>query len=131
MREPTYKNEGDVKKQVKKLLNQHNYFWWMPSANGFGTTGVSDFLAFRGGVLLAIETKFDTNKPTTMQRAFLNSIRAETGFAFVVNEKRVTTLESFLGAFDRASKAASGGAKATPEDGAIMFNAIAEMTKEI
>ena len=129
MREPTYRIEADVKKQVKKLLDKHKYFWWMPAANGYGTTGVADFLAFRAGVLLAIETKFGTNKPTAMQRAFLNSIRAEDGFAFVVNEKSVETLRMFLEAFDAA--AALMGKPPPPEIGAAMLNAIAALTEEI
>lgn len=123
----TYNSERDVKRKVKTLLTKHNYFWWMPAANGFGTSGVSDILAIRSGVFLAIETKFGGNKPTAMQKGFLNSIMKEDGFAFVVDEKNIDWFESWLQAFDRAMKTQ----KPSHEDGALMLNAIKAMTEAI
>jgi hypothetical protein len=130
-REVTYRNEADVKKRVKKLLDQHNWFWWMPPANGFGKIGVSDFNAFRGGVFLAVETKFGNNKPTHHQKAFLESILAESGFAFVVTDKNMPWLESWLAAFDRAAEKAAKNQPVEPEDGAMMLNALKELTAGI
>lgn len=123
--------EADVKKAVKKLLDKHKWFWWMPPANGFGRTGISDFNAIRGGVFLAVETKFGNNKPTAMQLGFLNSVAAEDCFAFVVNENRVDSLQAWLEAFDRATEAMGKGEKPAPEDGATMLDAIREMTLEL
>jgi len=125
------KNEKDVKKEVKKLLDKHGWFWWMPPANGFGKIGVADFNAIRGGVFLAIETKFGANVPTVHQRAFLSSIIAEDAFGFVVNEKRLDWLTIWMDAFDRSSKAISEGKQPNAEDGAAMLNAIREMTHEL
>lgn len=125
------RNEKDVKKEVKKLLDKHGWFWWMPPANGFGKVGVADFNALRGGVFLAIETKFGTNKPTVHQVAFLSSVIAEDGFGFVVNEKRLDWLANWMDAFDRSAKGVSEGKQPTPEDGAIMLDAIREMTHEL
>ena len=129
MKEITYNSEGDVKKQVKKILDAHNFFWWMPPANGYGVSGVSDFVAIRKGVVLAIETKFKKNKPTQPQKLFLESIMAEDGYGFVVNEKNIETFREFLLAFDRAALAYATKQKETPEDGAIMLNAIKELTE--
>jgi hypothetical protein len=130
-REPTYQNEGDVKKQVKRLLDKHNWFWFMPPANGYGRTGIADILAIRGGVFLAIETKFGKNKPTPMQIGFLQSIMAEQGYGFVVCDRRVAWLQSWLEAFDKATDASSKKQAIPSEDGAMLLNAIIEMTAEI
>jgi len=125
------KNEKDVKKEVKKLLDKHGWFWWMPPANGFGKVGVADFNAIRGGVFLAIETKFGANKPTVHQVAFLSSVIAEDGFGFVVNEKRLDWLSKWMDAFDKSATGVAAGKQPTPEDGAVMLDAIREMTHEL
>jgi hypothetical protein len=126
-KEITYTNEGDVKKQIKKLLNQHGWFWWMPPANGFGRTGIADFNALRGGVFLAIEAKFGSNKPTAMQVGFLESVASEDGMAFVVNEKNLDALAVWLERFDQAVKAQSEGRDVEQSDGAAMVDAMAAM----
>jgi len=128
---PQYNNEGDVKRAVKKLLDADKWFWWMPPANGFGKAGISDINAIKSGVFMAIETKFGSNKPTPLQIGFLNSVRSESGFAFVVNEKRIGTLGNFLAAFKRATEAQQQGQQPTPEDGAMMLNCIREMQLEL
>lgn len=126
-----YHSEKDVKKQVKKLLDAHRYFWWMPPANGYGRAGIADILALRDGVFLAVETKFGRNKATAMQLGFLNSVQAEGGFAFIVDEKRVEFLKSWLEAFDRSTEAAKQSKPVASEDGAMMLNAMRELTREI
>lgn len=128
---PKYENEKDVKRQVKKLLTKHKWFWWMPAANGFGRAGIADINAFRGGVFLAIETKFGKNKPTPNQIGFLNSILSESGFAFIVSESRVEWLQAWLEAFDRSTERATRNEAPTVEDGALMLDAIREMTHEL
>lgn len=121
--------EKDVKARVKKLLDDHGWFWWMPPMNGFGTVGVSDFNAIRKGVFLAVETKFGSNKPTANQLAYLNSINAEDAFGFVVNEKTLEQFAGWLDAFDRACTATGKGTKVTSDDGAYMLDAIKAMTE--
>lgn len=130
-REPSYRDESDVKKQVKNLLDRYEWFWWMPPSNAFGKSGISDFNALHSGVFIAIETKFGKNTPTTMQRGFLHSIQAESGFGFIVNETRIGALETWLAAFACATAATSRGEQPTPEDGAAMLNALIELTKEL
>lgn len=123
-----YHSEKHVKEAVKAILDGSGWFWWMPAANGMGTTGISDFCALKNGVFLAIETKFKDNTPSPMQRAFLNSVRAQESFAFLVNEKNVSSLQSWIASFDRATVAASKSEKPTTEDGAAMLNAIKAMS---
>lgn len=125
------RHEGDVKREVKKLLDKHGYFWWMPPANGYGRSGISDINALRNGVFLAIETKFGKRKPTPMQLGFLESIASARGYGFVVNEKRIEWLATFLDAFDRSTEAVQQGGKPSPEDGAMMLNAIKILTTEL
>lgn len=126
----TFTKEKDVKAEVKKLLATHQWMWWMPAANGFGTQGVPDFLAVRGGVFLAVETKFGDGKPTALQKQFLGGLAKEQCFAFVVNERSVGWLAVWLLAFDRAVAAEADGKTVDPADGAAMLDAIKVMTAD-
>ena len=123
-----YENEGDVKREVKKILNAHDWFWWMPPANGFGKSNV-DFNALRGGVFMAVETKYDKRKCTPLQLAYLSSITKEDGFGFVVTEKNIEHFRTWMQAFDRAAQAMMAGTKVADEDGAAMLEAIRIMTE--
>jgi hypothetical protein len=122
------RNEKYVKAAVKKLLETHNWFWWMPPANGFGKVGVSDFNALQDGVFLAIETKFGSNKPTVHQRAFLESITAESGYGFVVNEKNIDQFEIFLRNFAEQKIAIMEKKQMSNEAGAALIDAIRALT---
>lgn len=118
--------EGDVKATVKKILDAHKIFWWMPPQNGYGRSGISDFNGIRDHVFFAIETKLHLKKrmPTAMQVGFLHSIKQEGGFAFVVTEKTAQYLALFLRAFDRSTKATALGQEVSPADGSMMLNCI-------
>lgn len=130
-KEIEYRREADVKKQVKKLLDKYNWFWWCPPANGFGKIGVSDFNALQNAVFLAVETKFGNNKPTAHQKAYLDSIIAEKGYGFVVSEKNIVFFEQFLDAFSRSIKHIMKGEKPADDDGSMMLNAIRVLTEDI
>jgi hypothetical protein len=127
----TLTTEKDVKAEVKKLLTRHKWFWWMPGANGFGAQGVADFLALRDGVFMAVETKFGKNKPSQLQRAFLESVAAEDGFGLVVTETTLPVFAAFLTAFDAAAATVSDGQKVQASDGAAMLDAIRLLTEAI
>lgn len=124
-----YKSEKDVKKAVKELLNRNGWFWWMPPANGFGKVGVSDFNALKTGVFLAVETKFGGNKPTVQQKAYLQSIHASGGLAFLVDETNLEWFDIWLQTFDRSAKNVAQRKEVPEEDGAAMLNAVDAMTK--
>ena len=129
-------NEKGVKDLIKRLLNFHGWFTWMPGANGYGTQGVSDHLAIKDGVFLAIEAKFGTNKPKPTQKAFAAQIIANDGFAFCVNEQNIDHLAWWLESFALSNEAtrlalAEGRDpdQAVPhEHGARMLNAMAVLT---
>ena len=89
-------NEDGVKRAVKKLLAQYGWFFWMPPANAFGRSGISDFHALRKGKFLAIETKYGYNKPTPLQQQFLKDVMRNDGYTLVVYEDTLDELEDFL-----------------------------------
>ena len=128
-KEKVYRNETAVKKEIKRLLDKHLWFHWAAAASPFGATGISDRLAFRDGVLLCVEAKFGKNKPTAMQKAFLESIAAESGFGFVVSEKNLPAFETFLEVFDLSCAAVANGEKVADEDGATMLQCLHDLTE--
>lgn len=89
-------NEAGVKREVKRLLKQYGWYYWMPPANAFGRAGIADFNAVRDGRFLAVETKFGSNRPTPLQQQFLNDVVAHGGLAMVVTERDLDDLELLL-----------------------------------
>ena len=123
-----FETEKDVKREVKKLLNEFGWYWWMPAANGFGKSGVSDFCALKDGVFLGVETKFGSRKPTAQQNLFLRSIAEQSGFGFVVNEKTLGALRSWLKCFTE-SVAYTSRKEVPPERTSVqMLNDLAVLT---
>jgi len=112
---------------VKKILDKHGWFWFMPPMNGFGRSGISDFIGVKAGVFMVIETKFGNNTVSAMQRGFLNSVHAEQCFAFVVDDKNIVWFEAFMNAFDTAALAVTNKTMPDQENGALMLNAIREL----
>lgn len=124
------RREAQVKAQVRDLLREHKWKFRMPASNAFGRSGLSDFIAFKSGVFMAIETKSNGNTLTQLQRDFLVEVNSEQGFGFTVDEARLAVLDEFLKRFDRASVDAIKR-KIMSEDGARMLDCIAAMTREL
>jgi hypothetical protein len=122
------KNEKDVKARVKKLLDKHNWFWFMPPANGYGKAGISDIIALKDGTFIAIETKFGSNKPTALQKGFLDSINAENGFGFVVHDGNIGQLDAFLESFAESAGLMGKRQDVPPELMSRQLDAIAALT---
>lgn len=123
--------EAGVKDLIKRLLNFHGWFTWMPSANGFGQQGVLDHLAIKDGVFLAIEAKFAKNKASALQCGFAAQIIANDGYAFLVNEKNIDHLAMWLESFEQSVQHVRQGGKfeeVDPVHGARMLNAISVLT---
>lgn len=97
-------NEKGVKLVVKKYLTDHDWFWWMPPANGYGRSGVSDFNAVRDGKLMVIETKFNSNTATPLQVSYLKTIMLFGGIAFLVSETNLEYLKVWLEAYEQDDK---------------------------
>lgn len=126
-----FNKEGHVKEEVKRLLTQHKWFWWMPAAFSYGQVGVSDILALRHGVFLAIETKFGSRKPTALQRNFLKKVAEQDGLAFVVTEKTIEVFREWMDAFDQSVKDVSHGLKPALEDKVTMLDATKQLTGDL
>lgn len=93
---PRDETEGAIKKEVKRILTDTGWKFWMPNANAFGRGGVSDFLAVkRPALFMAIETKYG-DVPTQLQLNFLQMIHEAGHFAFLVDETNVETLRAVL-----------------------------------
>lgn len=92
----TITNEAGVKREVKKLLDKHGWYYWMPPSNAYGRSGISDFHALKAGQFLAIETKFGSNTPTAQQAQFLENVALHDGWYLVVNEKNLDALAELL-----------------------------------
>lgn len=100
-RTPSINDEAGVKREVRKLLKAWGWWYFMPSASKFGTSGIPDFVCCNYGRMLTIETKFGYNKPTELQQARMNEIRAAGGIAIWLNEDKLVKLEILLSALDK------------------------------
>lgn len=81
--------EGAVKNRVRKILQSHRVYHFMPAANGYGRAGIPDFICCVNGYFLAIECKAGTNKPTALQQMELSAILEAGGVSLIVNEDNV------------------------------------------
>jgi hypothetical protein len=122
------RDEKGVKENIKRLLDHHGWFWWMPPANGYGKVGISDFHALKNGVFLAIEAKFGSNKPTVPQRAFLESIQTCDAFGFVVNDKSLEWLQTFLEDFQAQTDEVASTQRMSNDAGARLVDALRALT---
>lgn len=117
-------NESLVKRKIKDLLDARGWRSWPVMQGGYSVAGISDRIALRDGVFMAIEAKFHPNKPSSMQKKFLRDVRSEQSFAFVVDDRTLPVFEQFLDAFDRARDAALHNKDASEEDKATLVAAI-------
>jgi hypothetical protein len=93
---PKDKTEWWVKGQVKRILEETGWTFWMPSADVYGRSGVSDFLAVKSPKLfMAIETKYD-DVVTALQFKFLTDIHDTGHYAFLVDETNIEELREVL-----------------------------------
>jgi hypothetical protein len=103
----TVRSEAQVKEDVAAFLNKMRVydtwdirkhrlaevdgFYWMPTQNGMGITGVSDFIVVYRGVLIAIETKASNRpaKPTAYQEMFMDNVITGGGMSICVNNVEI------------------------------------------
>lgn len=78
--------EARTKKIIRETLKKRKVFYFMPAANGYGVTGVSDFLGVHRGRFFCIEAKAGDNKPTSLQFQFMIGVQNAGGVAVWVNE---------------------------------------------
>jgi len=88
--------EAKVKAKIKALLKQHNVYYAMPIGTGYGNSGVPDFLCCVAGHFLAIEAKAGKGTTTALQEKNLQQIRESGGYAGVINDSNLNTLEDTI-----------------------------------
>lgn len=79
--------EHKTKNIIKRVLKQRGAFFFMPAANGYGITGVSDFIGAHKGRMFAIEAKAGNNKPTALQLQFMVNAQNAGAMTIWVNEE--------------------------------------------
>lgn len=92
--------EGMVKDSVKKLLHSYGImpakdahkftkachgWYYMPTQNGLGVTGIPDFIGHYQGRFFAIETKAEGKVPTKLQQFQLDALNISGAKAFTVD----------------------------------------------
>ena len=88
------KNEGDVKKIVKDVLKAADLCWWfMPPANGYGRSGIPDFIGCVNGFMFAIETKYGKNTTTANQDREIQTLTRSGAKVWIVRETSVDIWE--------------------------------------
>jgi hypothetical protein len=88
--------EYHIKQQVREILTDTGWKFWMPNAGAFGRGGVSDFLAVkRPSLFMAIETKYN-DVITALQHNFLADVLEAEHYAFLVDETNVDVLREVL-----------------------------------
>ena len=74
--------EAKIKAKVKKLLAEHNAYYFMPVQTGYGAQTL-DFLVCAYGLFIGIETKVPGRKPTANQQRVVEAIQGAGGIAVV------------------------------------------------
>lgn len=88
--------EGKVKAQVKKILDEHDVYYFMPVTGGYGKSGVPDIIACFKSHFIGIECKTVGNTTTALQDKHLKAIKEHGGVALVVNEDNIQQLRFLL-----------------------------------
>jgi Holliday junction resolvase len=88
--------EGKVKAAVRKMLDRHGVYHFMPPGMGLGRSGIPDIIGCYNGRFIAIECKAGYGKATALQMRELNAIAKAGGLACLVNETCIDELEERL-----------------------------------
>ena len=88
--------EGEIKDQVRKILDEMGAYYFFPAANGYGRTGIPDVIACIGGHFVGIECKAGSKQPTALQQRELDNIEKAEGTGLVVNADNIKYLKNNL-----------------------------------
>ena len=88
--------EGKVKAAVRKILDKHGIYNFMPPGMGLGRSGIPDIIGCKNGKFIAIECKAGKGKVTELQERELVAICNAGGFTFVAREDCLDELEELL-----------------------------------
>ena len=88
--------EAKVKLRLRKHLTELGIYHFMPPANGFGRAGIPDIIGCFNGQFVAFECKAGKGKTTLLQQREIAAIQGAKGWAFVINEDNVDSVEELL-----------------------------------
>jgi Holliday junction resolvase len=88
--------EGEIKDQVRKVLDEMGAYYFFPAANGYGRTGIPDVIACIGGHFVGIECKAESKQPTALQQRELDNIEKAEGTGVLVNADNIGNLKNIL-----------------------------------
>jgi Holliday junction resolvase len=88
--------EGEIKDQVRKVLDEMGAYYFFPAANGYGRTGIPDVIACVGGHFVGIECKAGSKQPTALQQRELDNIEKAEGTGLIVNADNIDSLKDIL-----------------------------------
>lgn len=90
--------EGKIKRRVREVLQAHKIWYFLPGNNGFGKSGIPDFVCIVDGGFVGIECKADKTKtPTALQVATGEQIVLAGGRWFLVRcDEDVAELDKWL-----------------------------------
>ena len=88
--------EGEIKDQVRKVLDEMGAYYFFPAANGYGRTGIPDVIACVGGHFIGIECKAGSKQPTALQQRELDNIEKAEGTGLIVNADNIDILKDIL-----------------------------------
>ena len=88
------RNENDVKRLVSAIIKTTpNVWFFMPPANGYGRSGIPDFIGAVNGHLFAVETKFGSNQLSAHQQIEINNLVATGNKVWIVRETSLYEFE--------------------------------------
>lgn len=88
--------EGEIKDQVRKVLDEMGAYYFFPAANGYGRTGIPDVIACVGGHFVGIECKAGSKQPTALQQRELDNIEKAEGTGILINADNIDILKDIL-----------------------------------
>ena len=88
--------EVKVKRKVVAQLKALGAYFFYPVTGGYGGSGVPDIVGCYKGKSFAIECKAGKNKPTPLQQKNIDSIAAQGGAVWVVNEENMKGVTAWL-----------------------------------
>jgi Holliday junction resolvase len=91
------RNEAAVKQAITRQLKKAGAWYTMPHQRGFSARGVPDILVLYKGKFLAIEAKYNGNKPSAHQERQIAQIEACGGEAMVLDENNWMWIKLWLG----------------------------------
>ena len=85
-----------VKKKVVEQLKALGAYFFYPVTGGYGGSGVPDIVGCYKGKFFAIECKAGKNKPTPLQQKNIDTIAAQGGAVWVVNETNMDEVTRWM-----------------------------------